>query len=184
MTSVKDWMEKEGENVLREIGIKKGQKILDFGCGPGNYTLLASRIVGESGKIYALDSDEEGLLKELTSKIRDDNIKNVEIVKTSGEIEFPLGDQSVDVVLIYDILHLLKKDERDDLFREVYRVLNKGGFVSYHLTHLEGSYDVNLEELHNKMKLNGFSLHKEFKKPMFHWAWIEDSLIYNYYKPD
>jgi len=182
MTNVNEWMRIEGEAILREIGIKEGQTILDFGCGAGNYAVLASRIIGNSGKIYALDSDKEGLLRELINKIKEENIKNIEIIKTSGEIEFPLADNSVDVVLIYDILHLLNDKEREVLFRESYRILKKGAFVSYHATHLGSSYSVNLEEIQTKMKKNGFILDREFKKPMFHWAWIEESNIFNYKK--
>jgi ubiquinone/menaquinone biosynthesis C-methylase UbiE len=175
-------MDKEGEIILRDIGIKKEQQILDFGCGTGVYTVFASRIVGSSGKIYALDSDEEGLLRDLISKIEKEKIKNIEIIKTSGKIEFPLSDESMDVVLIYDVLHLLDNDERNKLFMEASRVLIKGGFVSYHATHREGKERFNLEDIHNKMKANGLYLNKEFKRPMFHWAWIEDSLIFNYLK--
>ncbi|MFX1310512.1 MAG: class I SAM-dependent methyltransferase [Promethearchaeota archaeon] len=182
MTSVKNWIEKEGENILREIGIKKGQKILDFGCGTGVYAVLASRIIGNSGIVYALDSDEEGLLKELINKINKENIKNIKIIKTSGEIKIPLADNSIDVVLIYDILHLLNHNEREELFREAYRILKKGAFVSYHATHLRSRYGVNLEEIQTKMKNYGFILTREFKKPMFHWSWIEDSNILNYKK--
>jgi hypothetical protein len=32
------------------------------------------------------------------------------------------------------------------------------------------------------MKDNGFSFIKKFEKPIFHWAWIEESTIFNYYK--
>ena len=32
------------------------------------------------------------------------------------------------------------------------------------------------------MENSGFKLVKEFKKPMFHWSWIEEGIIYNYYK--
>lgn len=182
MTRLQDWMDKEGEIILREIGIKKGQQILDFGCGTGVYTVFASRIVGGSGKVYALDSDEEGLLRDLISKIEKEKIKNIEIIKTSGEIEFPLSDESMDVVLMYDILHLLDDDERNKLFMEASRVLIKGGFVSYHATHRGGNEHFNLDKIHNKMKANGLYFNAEFKRPMFHWAWIEDSLILNYLK--
>ena len=41
--------------ILREVGIKKGQKILDCCCGIGNYTLPAALIVGEKGIVYALN---------------------------------------------------------------------------------------------------------------------------------
>jgi ubiquinone/menaquinone biosynthesis C-methylase UbiE len=173
------WIEKEGEDVLREIGIKESQNVIDFGCGSGVYSIIASRIVGNSGKIYAIDSDEKGLLVDLIEKVKKDKIMNIAIIKTSGEIDFRFPDESIDVIFMYDILHLLNDYEIDKLIKESNRLLKKGGFISYHVTHIG---EINLEEIHNKMKNNGFSVNRKFKKPMFHWAWIEDSTIFNFYK--
>ena len=43
-------------NILEEVDIKTGFHILDYGCGPGSYSLAASKLVGETGKVYALDN--------------------------------------------------------------------------------------------------------------------------------
>ena len=43
------------ENILKEVGIKPGFYILDYGCGAGSYTIPAAQLVGNSGKVYALD---------------------------------------------------------------------------------------------------------------------------------
>ncbi|GAH52326.1 unnamed protein product, partial [marine sediment metagenome] len=43
------------KNILAEVDIKPGFYILDYGCGPGSYTIVAARLVGESGQVYALD---------------------------------------------------------------------------------------------------------------------------------
>ena len=42
-TDIENWLEKEGEKFLKEIGIKEGYTILDFGCGEGNYSLLLQK---------------------------------------------------------------------------------------------------------------------------------------------
>jgi len=34
------WLEKDGVEFLREMGLSKGQIVLDFGCGTGNYALI------------------------------------------------------------------------------------------------------------------------------------------------
>ncbi|MFX0070167.1 MAG: hypothetical protein ACFFAO_03665 [Candidatus Hermodarchaeota archaeon] len=65
--------------------------MLDFGCSSGIYSVIASKIVGPKGKFYALDSDEKDLLKELKTKIKSQNITNIEIIKTTGEITIPLN---------------------------------------------------------------------------------------------
>jgi len=41
--------------VLRAIGVKPGQVVLELGCGPGFFTIPAGKIVGEEGLVYALD---------------------------------------------------------------------------------------------------------------------------------
>jgi SAM-dependent methyltransferase len=42
-------------NILKEVGIRPGFCVLDYGCGSGSYIIAASELVGDSGKIYALD---------------------------------------------------------------------------------------------------------------------------------
>jgi len=182
MPSVEEWKRQIAPKVMKEIGIASGQHIVDFGCGTGIYDLIISNIIGDRGKIYAIDSDEKGLLKELLQEIKKLNIKNIEIIKTSGEMEFPIKDNSIDVVLFYDILHLMNEDQRDALFKESFRVLKKNGMLSYHATHLNDADNDFLEDIHQMMKKNGFNLTKTLQKSMFHWAWIQDSVIFNYNK--
>ncbi len=179
---MKEWLENEAINILKNFGLKKGQIVVDFGCGKGIYSIIAAKIVGNAGKVYALDSDEEGLLNELYENIEKENIKNIEIIKTTGEIRIPLENDSVDFVLIYDVVHLLNNDERIKLFKEISRVLKNEGIVSYHATHLGGKYDVNLEQVHELMKREKLYLIQKFQVKMFHWAWIEDSIVFNYKK--
>jgi len=42
-------------NTLKEVGIKPGFRVLDYGCGPGSYIIPLAELAGKSGKIYALD---------------------------------------------------------------------------------------------------------------------------------
>ncbi|HVP93199.1 MAG TPA: methyltransferase domain-containing protein, partial [Acidobacteriota bacterium] len=42
-------------NIVKEVGIKPGYHVLDYGCGPGSYLVAVEELVGKSGKIYALD---------------------------------------------------------------------------------------------------------------------------------
>lgn len=40
---------------LDEVGVKQGMAVLDFGCGPGEFSLAAAELVGSAGTVYALD---------------------------------------------------------------------------------------------------------------------------------
>jgi len=88
---------------------------------------------------------------------------------------------NLDVILIFDVFHLLNRAERNKLLKEVYWLLKKGGFLSYYVTHI-GSYDIDLDEVHMQMVESHFTLKEKFQKPMVHWGSIEDGLIFNYYK--
>ena len=43
---------------LNKLDIQEGQKILDYGCGIGSYTLPAASLVGKKGRVYALDKEQ------------------------------------------------------------------------------------------------------------------------------
>ena len=47
---------------LNDVGIRPGFHILDYGCGPGSYSIAAAELVGNSGKVRA----EDEILSEIT----------------------------------------------------------------------------------------------------------------------
>ncbi len=79
-------LESRAIEVLEGIGIRRGQTVLDFGCGSGTYTIPAAKIVGEQGRVYALDKDNE-VLDELMQRAESTDLKNIERMGTSGEIK-------------------------------------------------------------------------------------------------
>jgi ubiquinone/menaquinone biosynthesis C-methylase UbiE len=119
-------------NVVKEAGIKPGDTVLDFGCGPGGYILPTTRLTGPKGKIYALDINPQAieLVKVLVSK---NGLTNVEAVLSDGPTGLP--DAGIDVVLLYDVLHHLKSPE--DTLAELHRVLKPDGVLSMSDHHLK-----------------------------------------------
>ena len=89
--AIKKWLEKDGERFIKDIGIKKGQTVLDFGSGEGHYTIPVARVVGEKGKAYALDKDRNEL-KKLKKVIQQGNIKNIDVINEDSKI--PLERES------------------------------------------------------------------------------------------
>ena len=132
------WETKDGVVFLKKIGLESGQTVLDFGCGVGHYTIPAAKIVGSEGVVYAMDREQQ-VLDELQQKAVHLNLKNIRTIKTIGQIQIRLEDDSIDVVLLYDVLHYLKKEERAKLYTEAYRVLKQNGLLSVYPKHtLEG----------------------------------------------
>ena len=128
---IEKWLKEDGEKVLKEIGVKEGQIVLDFGCGSVIYSLPAAKIIGKEGKVYALDKNKTEL-NELIRKAKSKELRNIKILKTSSELKTPLRDESIDMVLLYDVLHsyYFSVDERKKLLREVYRVLKPNALLS------------------------------------------------------
>lgn len=104
-------------------GIKEGDTVLDLGSGAGNDCFIARAETGESGKVIGIDFSPQ-----MIEKARKNTVKrgytNVEFIE--GDIEeMPLPDNSIDVVVSNCVLNLLP--EKNRIFKEVHRVLKKGG---------------------------------------------------------
>ncbi len=160
---IEKWLKENGEKVLKEIGVKEGQIVLDFGCGSGIFSLPAAKIIGKEGKIYALDKNKTEL-NELMRKAKSKELRNIKIVKTSGELKIPLGDESIDIVLLYDVLHsyYFSPDERRKLLREVYRVLKPNALLSVYPEHME------LEEIKREIEETNLHFEVEYLKTIIH----------------
>jgi len=131
------WEKKDGVKFLRKVGLLPGQTVLDFGCGVGHYIVPAAFVVGSKGIVYAVDKEQQ-VLNELQQKARANNLKNVMIIKTSGQTTLDFESESIDVVLFYDVLHYLEKSDRKKLYQETQRVLKQDGLLSAYPKHTVG----------------------------------------------
>jgi ubiquinone/menaquinone biosynthesis C-methylase UbiE len=118
--------------ILNEVGIKKGFLVLDFGCGPGGYVLAASKLVGEKGKVYALDIIPLAI-KMVKNIVEKNYLKNVETILSDCATGLP--NESLDVVLLYDVFHDLENQKA--VLKELHRVLKQDGILSFSDHHLE-----------------------------------------------
>ncbi|MDO8460504.1 MAG: class I SAM-dependent methyltransferase [Nanoarchaeota archaeon] len=110
-------------HILKIMGLNKEVRdIVDFGCGYGTFTIPAARMV--SGKVYAIDIEPE-MVKETERKVRENRLSNVEtILRYFVSDGSGLKDESVDYVMLFNILHV---DKPEKLLREAYRILQVGG---------------------------------------------------------
>jgi ubiquinone/menaquinone biosynthesis C-methylase UbiE len=125
-------LESQAIEVLERIGIRRGQTVLDFGCGYGIYTIPVANIVSEQGRVYALDKDKEAL-DTLMQKADLACLKNIERMETSGELEIKLADETVDAVLLFDVFHSFyfpRPSDRRRLLGEIRRIMKPSAFLS------------------------------------------------------
>jgi len=131
---MKTWEKENGVKFLRKAGLRPGQIVLDFGCKVGHYAIPAAFVVGSKGIVYAVDKEQQAL-NELQQKARANNLKNVKIIKTSGQIKLDFEHESIDIVLFYDLLHYHGKKGRKKLYEEASRVLKQDGLLSVYPKH-------------------------------------------------
>jgi len=151
------------DKVLSEVGIEPGFTVLDYGCGPGGYVLATLDLVGLAGKLYVLDRNPRAI-RRVEKLIAHKGLTNVETIQSDRATGLP--DASVDVVLLYDIFHML--DDPDGVLRELYRVLKPNGSLSISDHHMKedgivsGVTSGGLFELTNKgKKTYGFAKGRE-----------------------
>src|SRR5215510_7804091 len=51
------------EEIFRRAGIGVGMHVLDVGCGPGDVSFLAAKLVGPSGRVLGIDRSEDAVRK-------------------------------------------------------------------------------------------------------------------------
>ena len=169
--NVKRWLEEISEGTLRRVGIKEGQVLLDFGCGMGYYTIPSARIVGREGRVYAIDKDKD-CLDRIKKIAREEGLNNIDFINTAAEVRLPLRDESIDVVLLYDVLHFyyFTRDKRSRLLKEIYRVSKKNALISVYPKHMK------LDEIKMDMEKADFLLKEKLILTVIH----DNSLIKDY----
>ena len=114
----------DDEITLAEI--KQGDFILDYGCGPGYNTIPASRKIGNTGKVFALDISSDAI-KSIEEKKKKYNLQNIETILSDCKIN--LKNKSIDIVYLHNTLPIVKN--KKEVLDEIFRVLKIGGRLSY-----------------------------------------------------
>lgn len=108
------------------IDIKPGDTVLDLGSGAGVDVFLASKAVGQEGRVIGVDMTPEMIARAWENAVKGE-YKNVDF--RLGEIEnLPVDGESVDVVLSNCVINLVP--DKRKVFAEIYRVLKTGGRFS------------------------------------------------------
>lgn len=112
-------------NVSVSAEIPPGATVLDLGCGAGLDALIAARRVGPAGKVIAVDFSRAMLSRARQATV-EAGVRNLELREADAEW-LPIADQEIDVVMVNGIFNL--NPSRDAIFRELARVLRRGGRV-------------------------------------------------------
>lgn len=117
--------------LLSEVPIKPGDMVLDYGCGPGSYSFIVAKIVGPTGRVYALDIHPLAV-KHVENLVRNRSIENIQTILSACDTG--LKDKHVDVILLFDIFHMF--DDPNRILKELHRVLKSEGILSFSDHHM------------------------------------------------
>ncbi len=103
--------------------VKKGESVLDIGCGAGVDTLLAAMMAGRSGKAVGVDFVPE-MLERAEANLAETRLRNATFHRASGE-RLPFDDRSFDTVISNGVINLIP--DKAAAMKEAFRVLKPGG---------------------------------------------------------
>ena len=110
---------------LRKILLKEGMKVVDYGCGPGRYTLPIAEFVGPKGKVFAVDIQPLAI-KTVKEKAAKRGLTNVETILVES-YHTGIQSSSIDLVFFVDTLHQI--EDCNALFCEICRLLKPDGLL-------------------------------------------------------
>lgn len=154
-TRMRRWLQNP-KRILKPY-IEEGMTVLDFGCGPGFFSVGLAQMVGESGRVIAVDL-QEGMLQKLRDKIKGTELEKRITLHKCEENKIGISE-NIDFVLAFYIVHEVVNKE--GLFAEIETILKPNG----QLLIVEPPFHVSkkaFEETIGKAKAAGF---KEVKRP-------------------
>ena len=114
-------------NPFTHAEIKKGDTVLDLGCGAGVDLLVASLLVGDEGKVFGVDITPK-MVEIATAHAKELDAKNIKVLESSFDA-IDLEDESVDVVISNGAINLTSCKE--SVFAEIFRLLKPDGKIFF-----------------------------------------------------
>lgn len=166
------------EEIIRQLGLRPGDVIADFGCAAGYFSIPLAKAVGEAGKLYALDILPQ-MLETVASRAKSAGLTNVETKRVNLEKEngSRLEKDSLNWVVMKDVL--FQNKDKELMLKEAYSVLKNGGKIvviewekNNNFIGPDAGLRISREDLKKIMEGCGFVIEKEIDAGDFHYALI------------
>ena len=105
--------------------IHSGMNVLDFGCGPGVFTLEIARLLNGSGQVIAVDI-QQGMLDQVSAKIKQHHVESVVKTHLCKTAQLKL-DLTVDFILAFYVIH--EVPDQKSLFESFKSLLKQNGQI-------------------------------------------------------
>lgn len=111
--------------ILEEFNINEGNTVVDYGCGPGRYLKKASNLVGENGKVYAVDIQKIAM-EYVKSEINENNLNNVYPILVKNN-NIPIENNTADIIYALDMFHQISNAKI--FFRKLSKIIKNDGVL-------------------------------------------------------
>jgi ubiquinone/menaquinone biosynthesis C-methylase UbiE len=112
---------------LKAGGVQPGKMILEVGPGTGFFTIPAARLIGDEGRLVAMDPHPLAI-KQVAKKVQDARLTNVRLIKSDAN-HCGLANGLIDLVLLYGVIPSPTLP-LDQLLPEMHRVLKPEGMLA------------------------------------------------------
>jgi ubiquinone/menaquinone biosynthesis C-methylase UbiE len=113
------------KSIIGHLPVKKGDVIADVGAGTGSFESDLSKVVGKTGKIFAVDI-APAFIPFMKKRFEKEKLTNVEVVL--GKIDqTTLKENSVDVILVVDTYHHF--DHHEKMLQDFKKILKDQGHL-------------------------------------------------------
>jgi len=153
------------DKIIEAIVLKQRQTIADIGAGGGYFSLRFAEIVGEKGKVYAVDTNRE-FLEFVKNSAEEKDLNNIITVLTENKLDLP--EESLDFIFMRNVTHHITN--RVEYFKNLKRFLKTDGKVVI-IEYKKGKFftfrglfghDVPKETIIKEMEEAGYLLEKDF----------------------
>jgi len=147
------------DRVMDILKILEGKSVADLGAGSGWFTTKAAKRVGEKGKVYAVEINQE-YINHINERARRENLTNIQTV-LGTEDNPKLSAKSVDAVLILKTYHEIGQPVR--VLQNLRKSLKKDALVGIIDKNGKGDdHGIDKEKVVEEAKRAGFVLKEEF----------------------
>ncbi|QEL13565.1 class I SAM-dependent methyltransferase [Limnoglobus roseus] len=119
--------EEDPAKLLKALDIKPGMVIADIGAGSGFHTLRMAPLVGEKGKVLAVDIQKE-MIDLVEKRAKEKKLANVEtVLSTETDPKLPAG--TVDLIILVDVYHEFSHPY--EMTEKMIAALKPGGRIAF-----------------------------------------------------
>lgn len=166
------------DTILAQLEIVPGMHIADVGSGTGFFSIVASKLVGPTGRVYAIDV-QKTLLDKLSTRATEEGAGNIQTIWGNVEQErgTKIKDGVVDLALAVNIF--FQVEDNEGLACELARITKPGGNVlvvdwtdSFGGLGPQPDHVISLDEVATLIEGQGLKREREVKAGAHHYGVI------------